>query len=108
MGDGVGSPHRIELVDQCTYMEFGRVNGNAEAQRQYDNDVGQNLGRRLKLAVENKSAPSKLRRADRRLIVHGINKRNAEHPSTDGPPRRVLGAATDRADRFDQRTSELR
>ena len=31
MGDGVGSPHRIELVDQCTYMEFGRVNGNAEA-----------------------------------------------------------------------------
>jgi hypothetical protein len=30
MGDGVCTPDRIELVDQCTYMELGRVDGNAE------------------------------------------------------------------------------
>ena len=71
--------------------------------------VGPELdGGRLKLAIENESALRKLSRADRRLVVDGINKRDADHPSTDGPPRRVLGAAADRADRFDQRTSELR
>ena len=87
----VGSTCRYDGLDECS-----------------GDNIGRNLGRWLKLAVENESAPSKLRRADRRLVIHGINKRDAEHPSTDGPPRRVLGAAADRADRFDQRTSELR
>src|SRR5216684_8315222 len=30
MRDGVGAPDRIELVDQRTYMELGRVDGDAE------------------------------------------------------------------------------
>ena len=33
MGDGVCTPDRIELVDQSTYMELGRVNGYAKTTR---------------------------------------------------------------------------
>src|SRR5690349_20553030 len=57
---------------------------------------------------QNETAPSKLRRAHCRLVVHGINKRDAEHASTNGPPRHVLGAAANGADRFDRWTSERR
>jgi hypothetical protein len=30
MGDGVGTPDRIELVDQSTYVKLGCMDGNAK------------------------------------------------------------------------------
>ena len=30
MGDGIGTPNRIELVDQCTHVKFGRVDRYAK------------------------------------------------------------------------------
>jgi hypothetical protein len=30
MGDGVGTPDRIELVDQCTHVKLGRVDRYAK------------------------------------------------------------------------------
>jgi hypothetical protein len=33
MGDDIGAPHRIELIDQCADMEFGGVDGYAKPTR---------------------------------------------------------------------------
>jgi hypothetical protein len=30
MRDGVGASDRIELIEQCTYVELGRVDGHAK------------------------------------------------------------------------------